>query len=40
MALKVASRHYLMGTKGRIARIATTQELVDDPQIIQNHLAV
>ena len=40
MALKVANRHYLMGTKGKIARIATTQELIDDPQIIQNHLAV
>ena len=40
MALKVASRHYLMGTKGKIADVATTQELIDHPEIIQNHLAV
>ena len=40
MALKVAERHYLMGTKGQIAGIATTQELVDNPQIIHDHLSV
>lgn len=40
MALKVASRHYLMGTKGKIAGVASTQELIDHPEIIQNHLAV
>jgi branched-chain amino acid transport system ATP-binding protein len=40
MALKVASRHYLMGTKGKIAGVAATQELIDHPEIIQNHLAV
>ena len=40
MALKVAERHYLMGTKGQIAGIATTQELVDNPQIIHEHLSV
>ena len=40
MALNVATRHYLMGTKGRIEGIATTSELREDPQIIQNHLAV
>jgi branched-chain amino acid transport system ATP-binding protein len=40
MALKVAERHYLMGTKGRIAGISTTQELVDNPQIIHDHLSV
>jgi branched-chain amino acid transport system ATP-binding protein len=40
MALKVAKRHYLMGTKGQIAGIATTQELVDNPQIIHEHLSV
>ena len=40
MALKVANRHYLMGTKGQITGIATTQELVDNPQIIHDHLSV
>ncbi|MDJ0784935.1 MAG: ABC transporter ATP-binding protein [Desulfosarcinaceae bacterium] len=40
MALKVASRHYLMSTKGKIAGVATTRELMDDQQIIQDHLAV
>ena len=40
MALKVASRHYLMGTKGKIAGVATTRELVDNPQIIHDHLSV
>lgn len=40
MALKVASRHYLMGTKGEIAAIATTQELIDNHRIILDHLAV
>ncbi|MCP4670196.1 MAG: ABC transporter ATP-binding protein [Desulfobacula sp.] len=40
MALKVASRHYLMGTKGEIVKIATTKELVDDPDIIESHLSV
>ena len=40
MALKVASRHYLMGTKGKIAGIASTQELIDHPEIIQKHLSV
>ena len=40
MALKVASRHYLMGTKGEIAGISTTEELIEDPEIIQSHLSV
>ncbi len=40
MALKVAERHYLMGTKGQIAGVATTQELIDNPQIIHDHLSV
>lgn len=40
MALKVASRHYLMSTKGKITGVATTQELMDDQQIILDHLAV
>jgi ABC-type branched-subunit amino acid transport system ATPase component len=40
MALKVAGRHYLMGTKGQIAGMATTAELEENPQIIQDHLSV
>ncbi len=40
MALKVASRHYLMGTKGEIVKIASTKELVDNPDIIESHLSV
>jgi branched-chain amino acid transport system ATP-binding protein len=40
MALKVASRHYLMGTKGEIVKIVSTKELVDNPEIIQSHLSV
>ena len=40
IALKVAHRHYLMGNKGKIGRIATTKELIDNPQIIHEHLTV
>ncbi len=40
MALKVASRHYLMGTKGEIVKNASTKELVDNPDIIESHLSV
>ena len=40
MALKVASQHYLMGTKGEIVKVASTKELVDNPEIIQSHLSV
>lgn len=40
MALKVADRHYLMGTKGHIDCVATTRELTDNPQIIHDHLSV
>lgn len=40
MALKVASRHYLMGTKGQIAGISSTDELIEKPDIIQRHLSV
>ncbi|MCP4021949.1 MAG: ABC transporter ATP-binding protein [Desulfobacteraceae bacterium] len=40
MALKVASRHYLMDTKGEIVNVHSTEELVDNPQIIQSHLSV
>jgi branched-chain amino acid transport system ATP-binding protein len=40
MALKVASRHYLMGTKGEIVKVASTKELMDNPEIIHSHLSV
>ena len=40
MALKVASRHYLMDTKGKIVKVASTKELIDNPEIIQLHLSV
>jgi branched-chain amino acid transport system ATP-binding protein len=40
MALKVATRHYLMGIKGNIGRTATSEELMADSEIIKKHLAV
>ncbi len=40
MALKVASRHYLMGIKGKISRSATSEELATDGEIIKQHLSV
>ena len=40
MALKVASRHYLMGTKGKISGTATSEELMADGEIIKQHLSV
>lgn len=40
VALKVASRHYLMGIKGKVSRNATSVELVEDSEIIKAHLSV
>ncbi len=40
LTLKLATRHYLMGTKGKIAHLATTEELKGDEEIIKKHLAV
>ena len=40
MALKVAQRHYLMGTKGQVNRTASTEELLADADIIREHLSV
>lgn len=40
MALKVASRHYLMGTKGVISRTATSKELAENGDIVKKHLSV
>ena len=40
MALQVASRHYLMGIKGKIAGTSTSEELLADSEIIMKHLLV
>jgi branched-chain amino acid transport system ATP-binding protein len=40
MALKVASRHYLMGIKGMISGTATSEELLADGDIVKQHLSV
>ena len=40
IALALANRHYLMESKAKINRIATTRELVEDEEIISKHLAV
>lgn len=40
MALKVASRHYLMGIKGKIAQTTTSEELLANDEIITKHLSV
>jgi branched-chain amino acid transport system ATP-binding protein len=40
MALRVATRHYLMDSKGKIVGTATTDELRSNPDIIQKHLSV
>ena len=40
LTLKLASRHYLMGVKGKIEYMAGTKELMEDEEIIKRHLAV
>ncbi|MCX5907131.1 MAG: ATP-binding cassette domain-containing protein, partial [Deltaproteobacteria bacterium] len=40
MTLKLATRHYLMGVKGKVEHTATTRELLEDEGIIKKHLAV
>jgi branched-chain amino acid transport system ATP-binding protein len=40
VALKVASRHYLMSIKGKVSRSATSTELIEDSEIIKAHLSV
>jgi branched-chain amino acid transport system ATP-binding protein len=40
LTLKLADRHYLMGIKGKIEQIATTQELKENEEIIKKHLSV
>lgn len=40
LSIKVASRHYLMGIRGIISRVCTSEELISDPEIIRAHLSV
>lgn len=40
IALQLASRHYLMESKAKIHRTATTRELLENEEIIRKHLAV
>jgi len=40
LTLKLATRHYLMGSKGKIEHLASTQELIANEEIIRRHLAV
>ncbi len=40
LTLRIAQRHYLMGTKGKIEQMATTRELQANEAIIQKHLSV
>ena len=40
MALKLAERYYLMGSKGKVERIITAQEAREDEEIVKKHLAV
>jgi branched-chain amino acid transport system ATP-binding protein len=40
LTLRIAQRHYLMGTKGKIEQMATTRELQENEVIIQKHLSV
>jgi len=40
IALKLAERHYLMSSKGKVERVVTTQEVLEDEEIVKKHLAV
>jgi len=40
LTLKLARRHYLMASKGKIEYMASTQELLQNEEIIKKHLAV
>jgi len=40
LTLKLADRHYLMGTKGKVEQIVTTRELKENEEIIKKHLSV
>jgi branched-chain amino acid transport system ATP-binding protein len=40
IALQMASRHYLMGTKSKIQGVVSSKELMDNQDLIKKHLAV
>ncbi len=40
LALKVATRHYFMGTKSRIQGVVSSQELIEDKSLVKKHLSV
>jgi branched-chain amino acid transport system ATP-binding protein len=40
MTLKLAHRHYLMGIKGKVERVVTTQEILANEEIIKKHMSV
>jgi branched-chain amino acid transport system ATP-binding protein len=40
LTLRLAERHYLMGTKGKIEQMASTRELKENEDIIKRHLSV
>ncbi|MGD8564055.1 MAG: ATP-binding cassette domain-containing protein, partial [Desulfarculaceae bacterium] len=40
IALQMAKRHYLMGTKSKIQGVVTSDELIQDQELIKKHLSV
>ncbi|RLI51016.1 MAG: ABC transporter ATP-binding protein [Candidatus Thorarchaeota archaeon] len=40
IALQLAHRHYLMGTKSRIEGVVTSKQIMEDEEIIKRHLSV
>jgi branched-chain amino acid transport system ATP-binding protein len=40
IALQMAQRHYLMGTKSKIQGVVTSDELIQDQELIKKHLSV
>jgi len=40
IALQMATRHYLMGTKSKIQGMVSSQELIENKELIKKHLAV
>jgi branched-chain amino acid transport system ATP-binding protein len=40
IALQMAQRHYLMGTKSKIQGVVTSEELLQDKEMIKKHLSV
>jgi branched-chain amino acid transport system ATP-binding protein len=40
IALQMATRHYLMGTKSKIQGVVSSQELMENQELIKKHLSV